>query len=175
MGWESLAQWGDDAVRVERLVGGVANDVWSVRIDGMLAVGRLGTRSDADLAWETDLLVHLDREGLAVPTPISTLDGRLYVDGLVVMTYLEGGPPASASDWSRVADALRTLHRLTAGRSVRAGGRPPTCCARMPVPGSTSALCLRRASRDVGPPGRELLAARQASCTATRPTPATSS
>jgi len=121
-----LAQWGDDAVRVERLVGGVANDVWSVRIDGMLAVGRLGTRIDADLAWETDLLVHLDREGLVVPTPIPTLDGRLYVDGLVVMTYLEGGPPESASDWSRVAAALRTLHRLTAGWPQRPGWRSST-------------------------------------------------
>lgn len=126
MGWESLAQWGDDAVRVERLVGGVANDVWSVRIDGMLAVGRLGTRIDADLAWETDLLVHLDREGLVVPTPIPTLDGRLYVDGLVVMTYLEGAPPASASDWSRVADALRTLHSLTTEWQQRPGWRSAT-------------------------------------------------
>ena len=61
MGWEALRQWGKDVTRVERLAGGVANDVWSVRINGRLAVGRLGTRSDADLAWETELLQHLDR------------------------------------------------------------------------------------------------------------------
>jgi hypothetical protein len=35
-----------------------------VRINGNLAVGRLGARSDADLAWETELLRHLDRRDL---------------------------------------------------------------------------------------------------------------
>ena len=63
VGWEALEQWGDDVARVEPLAGGVANEVWSVRVNGQLAVGRLGARSDADLAWETDLLRHLDREG----------------------------------------------------------------------------------------------------------------
>ena len=53
MGWEVLKQWGDDVARIEPLAGGVANDVWSVRVNGYLAVGRLGARSDADLAWET--------------------------------------------------------------------------------------------------------------------------
>src|SRR5215208_2970000 len=52
-GWKALQQWGDDVARIEPLAGGVANDVWSVRSNGRLAVGRLGTRSDADLAWET--------------------------------------------------------------------------------------------------------------------------
>ena len=72
MGWEALKQWGDDVARIEPLAGGVANDVWSVRINGRLAVGRLGrlgARSDADLAWETALLEHLDRAGLTVPVP----------------------------------------------------------------------------------------------------------
>ena len=63
MGWEALAQWGDDVARIEPLTGGVANEVWSVRVNGTLAVGRLGTRSDADLAWETDLLRYLDEQG----------------------------------------------------------------------------------------------------------------
>jgi hypothetical protein len=56
VGWEALEHWGADAVRIERLSGGIANDVWSVRVNGELAVGRLGTRSDADLGWETELL-----------------------------------------------------------------------------------------------------------------------
>ena len=56
VGWETLEQWGDDVVRIEPLTGGVGvNEVWSVRVNGHLAVGRLGQRSDADLAWETDL------------------------------------------------------------------------------------------------------------------------
>jgi Ser/Thr protein kinase RdoA (MazF antagonist) len=61
------------------------------------------SRSDADLAWETKLLQHLDRKGLTVPVPIPTTDGRLFGDGLVVMTYVEGGPPETEADWRRVA------------------------------------------------------------------------
>ena len=110
MGWESLGQWGKNAVRIEPLAGGIGNDVWSVRINRSLAVGRLGTRSDADLAWETQLLQHLDREGMPVPVPIPTTDGRLFANGLVVMTYLEGGPPETEADWRRVATTLRELH-----------------------------------------------------------------
>ena len=44
VGWEALNQWGDDVVRIERLGGGVVNEVWSVRVNGQLAVGRLGRR-----------------------------------------------------------------------------------------------------------------------------------
>jgi Ser/Thr protein kinase RdoA (MazF antagonist) len=100
--------------------------VWRVRVSGHLAVGRLGGRSDDDLAWETELLRHLDREGLTVPVPIPTMDGRLFVDGLVVMTYLEGGPPETQADWRRVAGALRELHRLTRGWPQRPGWRSST-------------------------------------------------
>ena len=126
MGWEALDQWGDDAARIEPLTGGTANDVWSVRLDGRRAVARLGTRSDADLRWETELLQHLDREGLPVPVPIPTTDGRLFVDGLVVMTHVEGGPPGTEADWRRVADTLRRLHRLTQGWRQRPGWRSST-------------------------------------------------
>jgi Ser/Thr protein kinase RdoA (MazF antagonist) len=123
MGWESLAQWGEDAARIERLSGGVANDVWSVRVDGRLAVARLGARSDLDLAWETELLQHLDREGMLVPVPIRTTDGRLFADGLVVMAYMEGEPPKTEADWRQAAGALRELHRLTQGWPQRPGWR----------------------------------------------------
>ncbi|GLY97599.1 phosphotransferase [Actinoplanes sp. NBRC 103695] len=126
MGWEALDRWGDDVTRLEPLTGGVANDVWSVRLGGRLAVGRLGSRSDADLAWETELLQHLDRSGLTVPVPIPATDGRLFADGLVVMTYLDGGPPETDADWRRVAGTLRELHRLTRGRPQRPGWRSST-------------------------------------------------
>jgi Ser/Thr protein kinase RdoA (MazF antagonist) len=121
MGWEALGQWGKDAARIERLAGGVANEVWSVRLHGKLAVGRLGARSDADLKWETELLQHLDREGLTVPMPIPTEDGRLFADGLVVMKYVDGGPPSSEADWRRVADTLMRLHRSTQDWPQRPG------------------------------------------------------
>jgi hypothetical protein len=83
-GWEALEQWGDDVVRIEPLTGGVGVDeVWSVRVGGHLAVGRLGQRSDADLAWETGLLRHLDRAdrprpkptGVASPAPCASCIG----------------------------------------------------------------------------------------------------
>lgn len=126
MGWEALEQWGDDATRVAPMAGGVANQVWRVRVNGQLAVGRLGARSDADLEWETDLLRHLHREGLTVPVPIAATSGRFFADGLVVMTYVEGGPPATEADWRRVAETLRQLHRLTQRWPQRPGWRSST-------------------------------------------------
>jgi Ser/Thr protein kinase RdoA (MazF antagonist) len=126
VGWEALEQWGDDVARIEPLAGGVVNEVWSVRVNGQLAVGRLGARSDADLAWETDLLWHLDREGLTVPVPIATTSGLLFADGLVVMSCVEGEPPETEADWRRVADMLRQLHRLTRGWPQRPGWRSST-------------------------------------------------
>jgi Ser/Thr protein kinase RdoA (MazF antagonist) len=126
LGWDALKLWGDDAERIEKLTGGVANDVWSVRVGGRLAVARLGQRSDADLAWESELLRHLDRNGMTVPVPIPTIDGRSFADGLTVMRYMEGGPPETAADWRRVADTVRQLHRLTAGWPQRPGWRSST-------------------------------------------------
>src|SRR3954468_15043349 len=126
MGWEALDQWGDDAARIEPLTGGGVNEVWSVRVNGRLAVGRLGRRGDADLGWETELLLHLDREGMSVPVPIPTTDGRNFADGLVVMTCVEGRPPETGADWRRVADTFRQLHRLTQGWRQRPGWRSST-------------------------------------------------
>src|SRR5262249_31787402 len=113
--------------RIERLVGGVGvNEVWSVRVDAHLAVARLGDHSDADLSWETEVLRHLDHEGMTVPVPIPTADGRNFADGLVVMTCVEGRPPETGADWRRVADTLRQLHRLTHGWPQRPGWRSST-------------------------------------------------
>src|SRR3954463_5054928 len=126
VGWEALDQWGDDVARIEPLTGGGVNELWSVRVNGQLAVGRLGRRGDADLSWETELLRHLDREGMTVPVPIPTTEGRHFADGLVVMTYVDGGPPETAADWRRVADTLRRLHRLTPAWPQRPGWRSST-------------------------------------------------
>ena len=70
--------------------------------------------------------MHLDRHGLPVPVPIPTVDGRLFVDGLVVMSYLVGEPPKTDADWRRVADTLRQLHELTVGWPQRPGWRSST-------------------------------------------------
>jgi Ser/Thr protein kinase RdoA (MazF antagonist) len=122
-GWEALKHWGDDVARIEELAGGVANDVWTVRVNGQVAVARLGARNDADLAWETELLKFLNREGLTVPVAIPTKDGRLFAEGMVVMTYIDGEPPETPADWWRVADTLRQLHRLTPRWPQRPGWR----------------------------------------------------
>ena len=175
MRWEALDQWGDDVARIEPLTGGVGvNQVWSVRVNGQLAVARLGKRSDADLSWETELLRHLDREGMTVPVPIPTTDGRRFAGGLVVMTYVDGKPPETEADWRRVADTLRKLHRLTHGwPNVRAGDRRRTSCTRKPGRRSTSAQCRLRASFAAELRGRGSPDESGASSTAT-PTPATS-
>jgi Ser/Thr protein kinase RdoA (MazF antagonist) len=124
VGWDALARWGDDAARLEPLAGGAgANEVWSVRVGGKLAVARLGGRGDADLAWEARLLRHLHGEGLTVPLPIPAADGRDVADGLLVMTYVEGGPPETEADWRRVADALHGVHASTRGWPQRPGWR----------------------------------------------------
>ena len=123
MGWEALEQWGNDVVRLEPLTGGVGvNEVCSVRVNGQLAVGRLGRRSDADLEWETDLLRHLDRAGMPAPVPIPTTDGRYFADGLVVMTYVEGGRPETEADWRRVADTSLYIRIFTSGFFARYAG-----------------------------------------------------
>lgn len=124
MGWDALTLW--SAERIEKLTGGVANDVWRVRIGECTAVARLGARGDADLAWEAALLQHLACEGVTAPMPIPAKDGRLFVSGLMVMSYLEGGPPETEADWRRVADALRHVHRVTRGWPQRPGWRSST-------------------------------------------------
>ena len=126
MGWDALALWGPDATRLARLSGGTSNDVWRVRVQGQLAVGRLGSRSDADLAWEAALMQHLDRHGLAVPVPIATTDGRLFAQGLTVMRLMDGGPPRAEADWRRVAETLREVHRLTTDWPQRPDWRSST-------------------------------------------------
>ena len=126
VGWDALRLWGEDAARIERLASGPLNEVWAVTVRGQKCVARLNARSDADLGWEANLLEHLDRQGLVVPRPIPTLDGRLVVGGLMVMTFIDGQPPRSDGDWRRVADTLRAIHEATKGWPQRPGWRSST-------------------------------------------------
>src|SRR5262249_56480044 len=68
----------------------------------------------------------VDREGLTGRVAIRTPAGRLFADGVVVMTYVEGRPPETEADWRRVADTLRQLHRLTPHWPQRPGWRSST-------------------------------------------------
>ena len=93
---------------------------------------------------------------MPVPVPIPTTGGRHFVDDLVVMTYVEGGPPETEADWRRVADTLRQLHRLTQGWPRRPGWRSSTTiCTPRPGPGSTSARCRPTVSFDAEQRGRD--------------------
>src|SRR5438034_6944861 len=134
MGWEALEQWGDDVACIEPLTGGVGvNEVWSVRVKGQLAVGRLGKRSDADLSWETELLRHLDREGLTVPVPIPTTHGgrpRHWTPTWPRTPVRRGSKPpgihgdADVFDEGRVVRAGPSRHLSTHTRLLAPGG----CC-----------------------------------------------
>ena len=109
VGWDALAQWGDDVARIEPLAGG-HNDVWSLRVEGHHA-GRWSFQvpgATLICAWEIALIRRLGRAGLTVPMPIATTEGRLFADGLVVMNYVEGGPPETEGDWRRVSPTRST-------------------------------------------------------------------
>jgi Ser/Thr protein kinase RdoA (MazF antagonist) len=119
----ALDAWGRGSVVLEHLGGGHRNTVWAVRVGSRRCVARDSGagRSGPALDWELDLLQGLAGSGFTVPQPVPTPDGRRRVGGLVVLTWVEGDPPASERDWRLVADALVRLHRLTAGRAQRPG------------------------------------------------------
>jgi Ser/Thr protein kinase RdoA (MazF antagonist) len=119
----ALAAWGRDAAVLERLGGGFRNRVWAVRVGQRRLAARDsgGARSGPALDWELDLLEELAAAGFEVPRPVPALDGRRRVGGLVVLTWLEGDPPAGEQDWRLVATELARLHRDTAGRRQRPG------------------------------------------------------
>jgi Ser/Thr protein kinase RdoA (MazF antagonist) len=119
----ALAAWGRDAAVLERLGGGARNRVWAVRVGGRRRVARDSgvARSGPALDWELDLLEELDQAGFVVPVPVPALDGRRRVGGLVVLTWLDGGPPADEGDWRLVAGELARLHDHTAGHGQRPG------------------------------------------------------
>lgn len=83
-------------------------------------VARLSRRSPASLDWEIALLDHLGRQGVRVPAVIPALDGRRHVDGVVVQSWLGGGPPRSR-DWPAVAETMRKVAAATAGWPQRPG------------------------------------------------------
>lgn len=120
MGWDALDQWGRARV-IERLSGGVRNDVRLVELGDRRVVARLGSRAHEDLAWETELVGFLAASGLSVPALVPALDGRPFVDGLVVMELVEGRQPESPEDWRMVAHYLERLHELARGWRQRPG------------------------------------------------------
>ena len=129
VGWDALRLWGDDVLASNGSPAASPTTCGACASTGSSRSVVSVARSDADLAWETELLQHLDREGLTVPVPIPTTDGRLFADGLVVMTYVEGGPPETEADWRRVAEHAPPAASVDAGLAATPGlaivDRPP--------------------------------------------------
>lgn len=108
-----LRNWSANAHVEARLPGGARNDVRAVRIGGRRYVARKSFRSEAAIAWEVDLLLHLQTCGLRVPRPLESKDGRLQVDGFVVLEWLDGVEPRTMRDWREAVRALDRLHAAT--------------------------------------------------------------
>lgn len=66
------------------------------------------------ITWEMQLIEALRREGFVVPGVVPTSNGSLSTtDGWTLTTFLDGSPPASNSDWSRIARQARLIHEVT--------------------------------------------------------------
>lgn len=98
---------------VEPAAGGHRNEVWYGLLDGTAVAVRRSKRSAASLAWELDLIGHLDTLGFRVPAIVAADDGRRSVAGVVVQQWLDGREPSTDSDWDLVAQELGRLHTAT--------------------------------------------------------------
>jgi Ser/Thr protein kinase RdoA (MazF antagonist) len=105
----------------ESLGGGYRNTVLNATLNGERAVARLTRRASDALAWEIELLATLARNSFIVPRPIPAIDGRLFHDGVCVLTWLDGEPPSSEGDWRTVASSLQRLHAMTISWTQRPG------------------------------------------------------
>src|SRR3712207_8217849 len=86
------------------------------RMLGLGTADRKSTRlnsSHANISYAVFCLTkqyrHLDRQGMPVPVPIPTRDGRHFADGLAVMSYLQGRPPETESE-DRQSTRLNSSH-----------------------------------------------------------------
>lgn len=96
--------------------------MWLVEIDGRQAILRHSSRTAPELDWEHDLLAHLQRRGLVVPTVIPTTSGHRSVHEWHLLSQIEGDVLTDASD-PRLDEALNDLHTATAGWPQRPGWR----------------------------------------------------
>ena len=103
------------------LTGGGRNPVYLAGRGGQRLVVRGTGRSAQSLDWELDLLEHLAAQGIGVPRTVPTDDGRRHVGGIMVQEFVDGAPPRTDSDWRRVVDTVRAVHRLTEGWPQRPG------------------------------------------------------
>lgn len=108
-------------VLVERIVEGNRNEVWLGKLGDEPVAIRRSRRPAESLAWELDLMEHLERLGFLVPSVLVSDDGHRSVEGIVVQRWLGGREPSTDSDWGLVAAELGRLHRVTSGYDQRPG------------------------------------------------------
>ena len=105
------------------LTGGVRNPVYLARRRNEQLVIRVSGRSPESLAWELDLLDALSAAAITVPRTIPTDDGRRHNGGVLVQRFIDGRPPTTAPDWTRVVRAIEVVHEATPGWPQRPGFR----------------------------------------------------
>ena len=103
------------------LSGGYRNTLLSATLRGERIVARRTRRANGALAWEIDRLTDLAATGFIVPRLIPAIDGYLFHDGVCVLSWLDGDPPASDDDWRAVASTLQRLHSVTTSWPQRPG------------------------------------------------------
>ena len=94
----------------------------------VLRVYRAGWRTRAEIEYELDLIAHLDREGIAVATPVARRDGALAqelrapegVRHAVLFTYVAGVEPGPGEEESALFGArLARIHAAATRFSSR--------------------------------------------------------
>ena len=118
-----LRRWNAAARLDARLGGGNRNHVWATRLSERRLVPRLTRRDAPSVRWEIALLAYLQRHDFRVPAVVPASSGEPLVDGLAVLTWLEGEPPRTDEDWWRLLHTLRRLHAVTVGWPQRPGFR----------------------------------------------------
>jgi Ser/Thr protein kinase RdoA (MazF antagonist) len=109
-----LRAWDLDADVGHRLGGGNRSEVWRACVRREQCTVRLSRRSPEALTWELDLIEYLGAQGIGVPRVVRALSGERELNGLFVLSWVDGHPPATDAEWRRVAEELTQVHRLTA-------------------------------------------------------------
>lgn len=115
-----LTPW-PDLELISRIEEGNRNEVWRARLGGEVVSVRRSRRSEASLDWELDFIADLAVAGLRVAEVVPTERGDRFHRGVVVQTWLDGGPPIDDDDWHAVAQVLHRVHRVGANRAQRPG------------------------------------------------------
>lgn len=84
----------------------------SVRVDGIV----LKPGADpVEQAWVAEVTTRVVPDGFRLPQPVTTVDGRLVVDGWSACTWIPGDPvdddEQAAAPWLAVLEAGRAFHR----------------------------------------------------------------